>query len=220
MVYMYAFDRMKVFLGSVAVAALLSGCSLDVDSQFSQEPITLHHDVEAQTFAQEEFSVGQVQAIADHYKRYGNGPLNITVAYDPSSRHKTAMWTTDKLGEIVSLFAMKDVRSVATDIMPARGVEGGAQVLIGYQTVSAEPPKDCTLMGGMGDREVYPHEDYKYGCSISTQLVRQVYSPKDLAGNDVNPDVGGARRAVSSVLNYKYAVPNEPLEGESVTTSD
>ena len=59
-------------------------------------------------------------------------------------------------------------------------------------------------------------EDYRLGCTIETQISRQVARPGDLEGRDTmdNPD---GRKTANTVEPYMTGAPNPALTGETAS---
>jgi len=155
-------------------------------------------------------------SIADHYNHYGDGPVEVTVLYDPVSKKNTAMNAANAADRIASFLRTKGVRHVHADALPINGQGDLSETMISYDTVTAHAPAGCTTSGGLDGKQTAADENYIYGCNIETMISRQIANPRDLAGRD-GLDAGSGRRQANVVEGYKTGAPNDSLEGESAS---
>lgn len=207
--------RFVFVLSALSAGLLTSACDMRSRDHFSTNKVQLQEDKLVQQIAVEDLDAGMVAGLANHYNRYGDGPLSLTLTYDPKSKTMTAMKAGDALGEIVTGLRENGVRDIQTNLLPVNSTES-AQVIVSYMTYNALAPKDCEVMPGIQGREINAEEDYKLGCTVDTLFARQIARPKDLKGQDTD-SLSDGRRAANKVEAYRTGVNNEPLGGESAS---
>lgn len=170
----------------------------------------------------QEIPVGDLDAtalagLADHYDRHGEGPLELTITYDPKSSSNTAMNASNEASRIVQVLRQNGLHNVHPGILPVNAQGEDSKAVISYMSYDALAPKDCTLMEGVeSGADLRADEGYKLGCSVDTLFARQIARPKDLKGQGVDSTSEG-RRSSNIVDYYRSGQPNEPLEGESAS---
>lgn len=209
---------MRLFapLAVLLAAFTLSACDLHEEGNITKSRV----QVEEKTFV-EKIPVGTLSddyaaALAHQYERYGDGGVDLTVAYDPTSRSNTAMSASTQAARIASVFRKNGVDHVETNILPVNGQGAKALAVITYTSYNALAPKDCGVLPGFEDTNIDFQEDYKLGCTVETAFARQIARPKDLkrSAADTYSD-GDGRRASNVVDVYRTGIPSEPLDGES-----
>ncbi|MCB9989622.1 MAG: hypothetical protein H6868_09890 [Rhodospirillales bacterium] len=217
---MVSFIGKRKILGLAVIGFMalpgLSACSLDTETAINQKHIELHNDIYNETFPTGSLTPDMLLAMSDDYERYGEGPLEIVITYDPKSKKNTAMKAADAVAKLASDMQKAGIRNVNTDLMPVEGSGEESQTMIGYLTVTAQEPEGCQFMGGVDGETTKINADYEYGCTTEMLLARQIYRPKDLRGNDARPDAY-ARRRGNVTYPYSFGVPNQPLEGYSAS---
>lgn len=207
-----------------AVAALLtatsalSACSMDTKSALisPRERVELRQEKTAERLPVKALDDAGLATLADRYRRAGEGPVDVTVTYDPKSKTNTAMAAATEAARIATYLRRKTGgTNVATDILPVHASGDASEALITYGSVSAHAPSDCQAMGGVDGNETHADQDYKYGCTIETLLSQQIANPKDLKGR-AGLDAGDGRRQ-SNILEggYRSGTPNSALQGYS-----
>lgn len=156
-----------------------------------------------------------VRALGKHYNRYGDGPVDLTVAYDPKSRQNTAMYASNAMAQLVRDFRKNGIADVEARITPVNGLGDEAQVLVSFESYSAHAPKDCGKMAGYDDTTLDVDPEYRYGCTIETVFAKQIARPKDLKGQEQTDELTDGRRSSNVIEIHRTGVPNEPLGGES-----
>lgn len=142
--------------------------------------------------------------LAEQSRKYGEGPVDLTVTYDPASKSFTALKAINTLEEIEDALRKQGTTNITTQTLP---VEGRApSLIVAFDTVGVQPPSSCTEIPGMYDYNTTGYlEGYRIGCAIETNIARQIARPADLKGNEVfdardgqtDPNVIGARRATT-----------------------
>lgn len=200
------------------VAVVLSACSMDVDTySVTKQKVELHSESHSIRVATDSLDRAGLMGLADHYSHYGDGPVEITVLYDPASRINTAMNAANEADRIVSLLKRKGVAQVSADTLPIGGQGDVSETLISYDMVTAHAPTECTTSGGLDGKQTVADEDYIHGCNIETALSRQIANPRDLAGREGLGAAGSGRRQANVVEGYKTGIPNSSLDGETAS---
>jgi type IV pilus biogenesis protein CpaD/CtpE len=194
----------------------VSGCMYEPD-HFTTERVQVEEKPFSDTIAASQFDIGAAEAMATHYRKHGDGPLELVIAYDPKSPHATAMKAADEGARLSKLLRQNGVQEVKTSIMPVADGGDEMKALFSYNAVNALAPKDCTLMRGVDTRTIEADKDYKLGCTIETMYARQIARPKDLKGQGANDLTTDGRRASNIVEGYRSGVQNKPLEGENAS---
>ena len=206
---------LMVFGAVVFVLPVLSACSLDEPTKLNNNRVQVQKERFAQEVPAAELDDAALAGMARHYSRYGDGALDLTVTYDPSSRNSTAMSATNEASRIVKGLRDYGVKNVQPNILPVNGQGDQQMALITYTSYKALAPKDCDLLPGMAHTNVHVDEDYKLGCTVETVFAKQIARPRDLKGRAYNSPTTDGRRTANTVEVYRTGVPNEPLGGES-----
>lgn len=209
--------HMKSVALACTVLVALSACAMDVDTYMSPERVEVHHQGYEQRMATASLGTSSLRTIADHYESHGEGPVDIAVTYDPDSSSNTAAKATDETLRIASALRRYGVPDVRSRLVPVSGQGRTSETIMNFDIVEARAPAGCATMGGLDGKPTAAHLDYKYGCTIESQLARQIASPKDLLGRE-GLDTADGRRQSNIVERYKTGAANPELEG--VSTQD
>lgn len=196
-------------------ACMLSACLYE-PSHMNASKVEVVEEPYSNTIPVSQFSSAAVEQAANHYSKHGDGPLELVVTYDPKSSRAGAMQATDEASRLAKLFREQGVSDIKTNIMPVNDGSEEMRAMLSYNAYNAQAPADCGMLPGMTDRQVEADQDYKIGCSIETMYARQVARPKDLMGQELDPNADG-RRAANIVETYRTGQPNKPLQGESAS---
>ncbi len=199
----------------LALSLSVSACSLPEPGRFSTNKVQLEEEKVVHEVMAADFDGDVVGALAHHYGKHGDGPVNLVVTYNPKSRSNSAMMASGKAADVTGMFRRAGVRDVRSKLLPVVS-SAESKVIVSYIGYNALAPKDCELMSGIQGRTVDVDEDYKLGCSVDTLFARQISRPKDLLGQETSSTSDG-RRAANQIDAYRTGVPNEPLEGESAS---
>ncbi len=182
----------------VAVSLTVSGCTQTTPSMMNENKPRLTEQTQIDQIPVKEVTEAHLSLLAENYRRYGEGPVELTVSFDPSSRTYTAMKAVNDLSRMAETLRVKGVSHVKTSTLPEKGVDPALS--IHYQTVSVSAPKDCSPMPGMDGYETNRsfQEGYRFGCGIETQLARQIYRPADLKGTGTMESSDGRRATAVS----------------------
>lgn len=202
-------------LAFIAVCLLLSGC-LAEPTKLSQNKVQVQQEKFTDNVAVASLNDAAIKGLADHYRRHGDGPLDLTVTYDPKSKSSGAMRASDEAARLAGSMRGYGINNVRANIVPVHNSGGDMRALMSYMAYDALAPKDCSLMAGVDNRDISVEEDYKLGCSTETLFARQIARPKDLKGQG-SGDTTDGRRSANIVEGYRTGVPNDSLGGESAT---
>ncbi len=206
-----------VLLALAAISALsLGGCAkIDMPSKMTTQKIALESDNHSQTYKVASLNAVQFDEMGDHFRRYGNSQAEVIVSYDPYSKKNTAMKATDHLHRITAELGKRGVSNIKGSILAADYSGDDPEMIIGYSSVSAQPPEGCGMIPGSDTMRAELDFDYELGCSVQTMVSRQVARPADLAGRSPDSAHGDARRAGVVVEPYRAGRPNPALRTES-----
>lgn len=196
----------------------LAGCSLSSPDHFSPSRMQVQEEKFSESVSVSQFDESKVAELAAHFAKHGEGPVELTVTYDPASRKATAMHARNEAERIAYLLRKNGVEQVKADILPVVDSGDEMKAMFSYTFYSALPPADCEMMPGVTGRAIEAQEDYRLGCTVDTLFARQIARPKDLNGQEMAADsVTDGRRASNIVDRYRTGTPNETLEGESAS---
>lgn len=209
---------------SFAAMTLLSGCDSMVDTPtwVNQARLEVHDDVFTDTFETAKLDQNMLRAIGNTYYRYGNGPMTLTMLYDPQSRSNTlsnAQRQGRKLATALKVHGVRDA-TVTTEAVPQLGHV--PQTSITFPALTAKAPESCkTMMPGYGGDVQVPENGndvppYLYGCSVESMIAKQVSRPGDLLGRPGHETYADGRRQ-ENVVGTRGYYGNESfpkLEGE------
>ncbi len=203
-----------VFVLFAALSA--GGCTLDTPTKVSQERIQVEHERFAEDHEVANFSQGQVVALAQHYEKHGEGPMELTVTYDPQSSTATAKRATDDAARLVNALRKEGIFDVEANILPVKN-SAVNKVMVAYDGYNALAPADCQLIAGLADRTVDADEDFELGCSIDTLFAQQIEKPSDLKGKGWSERYSDGRRASNLTEDYRSGRLNPDLKGKTAT---
>lgn len=190
---------MRQYIGTVLLMVVfLSGCTLTTDSAMNPNEPIVTSDLAVMELPADKVNEAFLSHISQSYHRYGSGPVEITMSYDPGSRNKTAMKAIHELAEMKDILAKKGVKNVQVDTIPLADEE--PIVMVAYNATKAHAPKDCAHMPGVTDYQATRFiDEYKFGCSTEMMLAKQIYRPSDLMGVGVTDPMPDGRRATNVV---------------------
>lgn len=195
----------------VLLALFISGCTQSTTTMMNVSPTELAHETNVEQIPVDEIDDVNLALLAEHHRKHGTGPLELTMTYDPKARDFTAMKAVHELKKVEQLLKYKGVKDITTQTLPVP--DGKPSLMVTYDMVNARPPSDCTPMPGLDNNETGRFiGDYKFGCGVETLLSKQIARPADLQGND-EMDTRTARRESIVVEEYSAGVPREPLQG-------
>lgn len=196
---------------------VLAACSLDAPSQISENRVQVEHERFVEETPAVTFDQERVSSMAYHYERHGEGPLQLTVTYDPQSKSATAMQASSQASELVKAFRAAGVYDIDAKILPVKD-SGASKVMVAYDGYNALAPEDCEMISGYEDRILdLKDDDYQLGCSVDTLLARQIARPKDLKGQPSDGATSDGRRGSNIVNIYRSGEPSAELNGETAS---
>lgn len=216
--------RCKILKGCRMAAAaflflpVLAGCSMDAPTNMTEHRVRVQEDIYDTSYPAAQLTGNVAAQIGDGYRRFGEGPVALTVTYDPHSPHFTARGASEEAARIAGLLRREGITDVRTETLPVMGQDGGPgpQALVRYRTYTALPPEGCRDMEDYPDNSAESLRPYKLGCSTESYLAKQVASPRDLLGRDsIGPATGS--RLTNIVNSYGSGEPNPPLTGLSAS---
>lgn len=205
------------FLLSLTALALLSGCSMYQEGTLTENRVQVKEESFAQEIPVSQFDANTVAGMSQHYRKHGDGPVHLTVSYDPHSRTNTAMNASNNMARMVKDFKANGVQNVTADILPVQGQGDDGMVIVSYMSYTASAPKDCGLLPGTEDTKIDQVEEYRMGCTVETMIARQAAHPRDLMGRGSDGAISDGRRAANMGELYRGGLGNKALEGESAS---
>lgn len=204
-------------LGLIAFCMLLTGCELHAPSTLTTNRVQVEEKQFNETVAVDELNDAALNSIADHYRKHGDGPLDLTITYDPKSRSSNAMHANDAAARLAKSLRQRGVGDVSASIVPVKDSGSVMTAMVSYTGYNALAPKDCGLLSGYENEAVEVEEQYRLGCTMDTLFARQIARPKDLKGQSGDLPTTDGRRASNILETYRSGVGNEPLDGESAS---
>ena len=212
----------KNFCGGLIFAAafvfFLAGCALETPTNLTQKRAEIHEKDYETSLKTAEVNENVGAVLASHYARYGDGPVSLSVTYDPHSSVYTARHATQDAARIASLLRSNGITSgVKTQILPIHNVGDESHTVFNYDIYVARPPAGCENMSEIIDSSPEDFRSYELGCSTEIYLAKQLSRPKDLMGREgIDESSGG--RGTNIVQFYRTGAENEPLD--SLTTTE
>lgn len=210
-----ALDKRFLYGGILALAMTLGACApQSTPSMMNTSRAELVHSTAIEQIALDRVDDVTLTLLADDYRRHGNGPLELAMAYDPSSRNFTAMQARNKLREVEANLRARGIGQIATRTIAVP--KGTPALMVSYESFEARAPQDCHTMPGIDDyRTTRDIADYRFGCSTESLIARQIARPADLIGREGSREPHDGRRAVNVIeehRNYGGSEANKPLE--------
>lgn len=200
-----------IFVLPFVLPFILMACTQTTPSMMNTSKPELSRETVVEQIAVEDINDGLLSRIAAHHRKSSNGPLELTITYDPKSKSFTAMKAVNELKHVSEVLKYKGVRNMVTQTLVVP--EGNPSLLVSYDTVMAHAPSDCDIMPGLDTNKTGRFlGDYKFGCSVETMFTQQIARPADLEGN-ATLGKRDARRDSVVVEDYAIGNPRPPLEG-------
>jgi type IV pilus biogenesis protein CpaD/CtpE len=202
---------------AVLLALTVSACDLDVPTINNSDRVELHSSEYAYKAPLSSIDKDKLEDIAYHYGRYSNGPALVTVTYNPASSNGSAMKAAHEAARIAKVLRKSGVKDIGTDILPVASEE--PLLMVTYEQVTAHKPRNCkdllSTASTSADVDEFG-ESYKFGCSVETNVAKQIQRPRDLMGQAAGRYTEG-RRNTNIAEPYHSGTPNEPLDGEQAS---
>ncbi len=204
----------------LALAASVSGvssCRMYKEGTLTEKKIQVAEERYVQEVEFDGTQKAVLGSVGKHYERYGDGPMHLSVLYNPSSNVDTSMKATQEAADLANTLRVTVPPGLLkVDIMPVKNLES-MKALVTFNTYTAKAP-DCAVMSGLDEREHRIDMDYEMGCSVQSVMARQIARPKDLLGRDFDSAYRDARGSSNNIDVQRAGAFNAPLGGES--TSD
>jgi len=209
--------RAGIIILFVMVTSLLVGCSMKTETAMNTHRVNLKSDIYRAELVTDRITDNVLYTISEHYRRYGDDSIELTITYDARSASNTAMHAASEAARMAQELRRLGARDIKTTIMPVKDQGEKSTTLLRYNIVTAHAPPECEAMGGMDGQPMEVNADYKFGCSIEILLARQIARPKDLAGRTEMTETDGRRQTII-IERYRAGQTNEALTGgESAT---
>ncbi len=200
---------------------LLGACSMNSPTWVNQNRVEVHEDQFTDTFETEKMNNGLIRAIAMYHYRFGNGPLNLVVGYDPKSRTNTMAKANKEAARISAELRRNGVKEISVQTISLAGTQERSLTTVTFPAVVAKAPAKCGTMQGYNTATSVPETgqglpEYELGCTIETLMAQQIYRPGDLLGRKGFETNSDARRQDAVVWQRGYYGDKsfEPLGGE------
>lgn len=203
-------------------ALMLGGCQMNSETWVNQSRVEVHDDQFTDTFETAKLDSGMLRAIGVSYYRYGNGPMNVVVGYDPKSRSNTSAKAAQEASRISTELRKNGVKDLTIQTIALAGTADRSLTTVTFPALVAKAPDKCGTIPGYDSptgtpmaAEGVPH--YELGCTIETLMAKQIARPGDLLGRpgfETNAD-GRRSQTVTGDRGYYDNKSNPPLEGES-----
>lgn len=210
------FDLPLVMMGLVALA--LSACEMTSPSRVSTAPIDVRHERYSETMPVASVTREMTAMIADHYGRYGQGPVEVSVTHTAG---KSAVRAENDANRIAGWLRAGGVTEVRAGALPLDDAAQAGQVMINYTQVTARPPAGCPphpaeSRDGLAASEDGMFPDYRFGCGVDSYIAQQVVRPKDLLGNAALDRASG-ERAATRLGDYRAGKDFKDLSGTNAS---
>lgn len=210
-------SRLFLLLGALSSTALLPSCSLYEEGHLTENRVQVVEERFVEEVSLSAATPAYVVGLARHYEKHGDGPVDVSVTYDPKSHTNTAMNASQSADRLARALRAEGIRNVNADALPIQDNGDDSVLLVSYMSYHADAPKGCTTLSGFEATDISHDKDYRYGCTIETMLSKQVSRPRDLMGHGRIDPTSDGRRAGNIGEIYRSGVPNEPLEGQTAS---
>lgn len=184
----------------LALVPAMAACSIEHPTYMTENKMQLRDGVRDMTVSVHNFDRAEAAEIAAHYARYGHGPVEVAVTYNPRAQNYKAADAKNDAQRIAALLSDEGVNELATELLPIK--DGSSYLMVRYNTLTAHAPPGCGDMNLIRDEGVISsYEDYELGCTTESILARQISRPADLMGRAGTAPSDG-RRAANIVHRY------------------
>ncbi len=221
-------DTFKILL-CMTILAGTSACTLDEPTWVNPSRVEVHEEGYTDTFATETLDNATLRAIGVNYYRYGNGPMDVAVSYNPSSKNNSKSNALKQAQRIEKELRRQGVNDLRISTTERSDGNDSSSTMISFPALTAKAPQDCGLMPGYTDAQTGTpsdaegnHKGYAIGCTVETLMAKQIARPGDLLGRPgFETDADGQRlERVVWGRGYYGLKSNPRLEGESATDSE
>jgi type IV pilus biogenesis protein CpaD/CtpE len=193
---------------------LLTGCNQTLDvsmpSRMKTGQIQLKDVMKTATLNPLVVDADAVNIIAGDYERNGDGPVRLVVPYAPGNplNRVAAEAQGTRYHDAFGKYGIPVLVSYA-----ANG-DRGAQAVVSYMALAAEPPRNCAPMPEYLGATTNEAGRTDFGCETRTVQSKMISRPSDLAGTAGTPDDDGKRHG-NITDRYRNGAPNPTLTGLS-----
>ncbi len=199
------------FVLAALTVVSLSACTQTTPSMMNTSRVELARETSVEQIPLKEITDVTMSALAEQYRKHGNGPLDLSMTYDPKAKDFTAMRAVHELKHIQTALRKKGLTNISMQTIAVP--DGKPSLMVSFDMVRAQAPSDCTPMPGLHSNETGRDlGNYKFGCGLETAFSKQIARPSDLEGN-TGMGTRSARRSSIIVEGYSSGIPREPLNG-------
>ncbi len=218
-------NTFKILL-CMTILAGTSACTLDEPTWVNPNRVEVHEEGYTDTFATETLDNATLRAIGVNYYRYGNGPMDVAVSYNSSSKNNSKSNALKQAQRIEKELRRQGVNDLRISTTESSDNSDSSSTLVSFPALTAKAPQDCGVMPGYADAQTAApsnaegtHKGYAIGCTVETLMAKQVVRPGDLLGRPgFETDADGLRQErVIWKRGYYSERSNPPLEGESAS---
>jgi len=202
------------FYKSLCFIAVLTttACSAQhTPSMMNREPLRVAQETVIDQLPLSAINDATIAAMANHYAKHANGPMDLTMTYNPKSKSYGKYSAGKTLKAVEGKLRQKGIDTIYTNTMPVPNSD--PMLVISYDTLKAMAPADCGTTPGLYDYQTGRFiEEYKFGCGVETMFAKQISDPSDLYGKSDLDSRDGRRESI--VTEPALAgVPNQPIQG-------
>jgi type IV pilus biogenesis protein CpaD/CtpE len=208
----------RFFLTGCALVSVLTLGACDA-AVYKNNPsfVTTSHAEVYQDRTEQEFATGtlkdtQMTALAHAYWSNGDGPMAVSITYDPHSKTNTAMRASTQAADLTAALKAKGIKTIQSGTLAVADSGASSRTLISYNTLVARPPGECDEPLNMNFAEREHNPGYRLGCSVEIYTAKQIARPSDLTGNNIMDNNSG-RRDANIIEGYQSGQPNPDLKG-------
>lgn len=215
---------LKLFLCMTIIST--TACTLDEPTWVNPSRVEVHEEGFTDNFDTSSLDQGTLRAIGANYDRYGNGPMDVAVSYDPKSKTNTEAKAKTELRKIQAELQRNGVSDIRASVTPGENTGEKSSTMVSFPALTARAPRNCGLMPGYTDAQTGTPEDaegehkgYAIGCTVESLMAKQIARPGDLLGRpgfETNADALRQERVIWK-RGYYSDRSNPPLEGEAAS---
>ena len=216
----------RILFLSLITPFLLTACAPEQPTWVTPAKMDVHAEGFDDTFDTAALDPATLRAIGVNYYRYGNGPMDVSVSYDPQSKTNTAAHAraqADRIGKELARNGVHNAR-ISSAALTSSGDKSTTR--IAFPALTARPPASCGMMPGYVDRQTNLPEtgegepkSYQIGCTVESLMAKQIARPGDLMGRpgfETNADATRQERVIWT-RGYYGDKSFPPIEGETAT---
>jgi hypothetical protein len=111
-------NRHSLCLSILSAAVLVACAPQSTPSMMNTSQIQLQHQIAVQQIPLSDINDVTLTLIADDYRRYGHGPLDLAMVFDPAATNFTAMHARNKVRDIEANMKGRGIRAIRTRTAP------------------------------------------------------------------------------------------------------